>query len=142
MALLYYPNIGEIILCRYPKDSILPEMTKTRPVVVVTPRLRKRANLIGIVPLSTTAPDPIESHHCLIELEVPLPSPFHEPIMWAKCDMFSVVSLERLDRFKENKSRYDGVRQWRVGKASASQITSLRKSVLCGLGFDSLTIHL
>lgn len=142
MALLYYPNIGEILLCHYSNASIEPEMTKTRPVVVVSPRLRKRANLIGVVPLSTTAPRPAEPYHCLIELANPLPSPFNNPVMWAKCDMYSVVSLNRLDRIKEPKSRYGAPRKWCVGKASPQQIIELRKSVLCGLGFDSLTIHI
>jgi mRNA interferase MazF len=62
--------------------------------------------------------------------------------MWAKCDMYSVVSMQRLDRFKEAKQRHGGARQWRVGKANAAQIIALKKAVLCGIGFDSLTIHL
>ena len=50
MALSYYPSIGEIVLCDY-RGFIEPEMIKTRPVVVVSPRLRRRGNLIGVVPL-------------------------------------------------------------------------------------------
>jgi mRNA interferase MazF len=141
MPLSYYPNIGEIVLCDY-KGFVEPEMVKTRPVVVMSPRLRRRGNLIGVVPLSTTAPSPAEAYHCLIELDNPLPSPFDNPVMWAKCDMYSVVSMHRLDRFKEAKQRHGGARQWRVGKANASQIMALKKAVLCGIGFDSLTIHL
>lgn len=141
MPLSYYPNIGEILLCNY-QGFVEPEMVKTRPVIVVSPRLRRRSNLIGIVPLSTTAPAPAEAYHCLIELDRPLPAPFDNPIMWAKCDMYNVVSMQRLDRFKEARQRHRGVRQWFVGKASPAQITALKKAVLCGLGFDSLTIHL
>jgi uncharacterized protein YifN (PemK superfamily) len=97
--------------------------------------------MIGIVPLSTTIPISIEPYHYLIELPEPLPSPFDKLVMWAKCDMYSVVSMDRLDRFKEPKARYGGPRKWRDGKASLAQILELRKSVLCGLGFESLTIH-
>jgi mRNA interferase MazF len=141
MSLSYYPDIGEIVLCDY-RGFMEPEMVKTRPVIVVSPRLRRRGHLIGVVPLSTTAPTPVEAYHCLIELHNPLPPPFDNPIMWAKCDMYSVVSMQRLDRFKEIKQRHGGKRQWRVGKASATQIIALKKAVLCGIGFDSLTIHL
>ena len=141
MPLSYYPSVGEIVLCDY-KGFVEPEMIKTRPVIVVSPRLRRRGNLIGVVPLSTTVPTPAEAYHCLIELDNPLPPPFHNPGMWAKCDMYSVVSMQRLDRFKEAKQRHGGVRQWRVGKANAAQIIALKKAVLCGIGFDSLTIHL
>jgi mRNA interferase MazF len=141
MPLSYYPNIGEIVLCDY-RGSVEPEMIKTRPVVVVSPRLRRRGNLVGVVPLSTTVPTTAEPYHCLIELDNPLPPPFDNPVMWAKCDMYSVVSMQRLDRFKEAKQRHGGARQWRVGKASAAQIIALKKAVLCGIGFDSLTIHL
>jgi mRNA interferase MazF len=141
MPLSYYPNIGEIVLCDY-RGSVEPEMIKTRPVVVVSPRLRRRGNLVGVVPLSTTVPTSAEPYHCLIELDNPLPPPFDNPVMWAKCDMYSVVSMQRLDRFKEAKQRHGGARQWRVGKANAAQIIALKKAVLCGIGFDSLTIHL
>jgi uncharacterized protein YifN (PemK superfamily) len=141
MALSYYPSIGEIVLCDY-RGFIEPEMIKTRPVVVVSPRLRRRGNLIGVVPLSNTAPKPAEAYHCLIQLDNPLPAPFDNPIMWAKCDMYSVVAMQRLDRFKEAKQRHGGARQWRVGKANTLQIAALKKGILCGLGFDSLTIHL
>jgi mRNA interferase MazF len=141
MPLSYYPNIGEIVLCDY-RGFVEPEMIKTRPVVVISPRLRRRGNLIGVVPLSTTVPTPAEAYHCLVELDNPLPPPFNNPVMWAKCDMYTVVSMQRLDRFKEAKQRHGGARKWRVGKANASQILALKKAVLCGIGFDSLTIHL
>lgn len=98
MALSYYPSPGEILLCDYGSGFIVPEMVKRRPVVVVSPRLRKRADLVAVVPLSTTPPNPVELHHCSITLAVPLPKPFEEPQMWAKCDMVATVSFERLNK--------------------------------------------
>ena len=100
MALQYYPNQGEILLCDYGAKVIPPEMDKRRPVVIVTPRLRRRGELVGVIPLSTTEPEEAQDFHCRFELQVPLPAPFDSPAMWAKCDMFSVVSRSRLDRFK------------------------------------------
>jgi mRNA interferase MazF len=113
MALKYHPKPGEILLCNYNTGFIVPEMTKLRPVVIISPRLRKRDDLVAVVPLSTTRPDPIELHHCEINLKTVLPSPYEAPTMWAKCDMLETP-----------------------------QLTSIRKAILCGLGMASLTVHL
>jgi len=98
--------------------------------------------LVTVVPLSTTEPDSVEDYHCKITLAQPLPEPFENPVMWAKCDMVSAVSLDRLDRFKEPRQRYGGPRKWTVGRISAAQLKEVRCAVLCGLGLPSLTIHL
>ncbi len=135
MPLSYYPRVGEILVCDYGHHAIEPEMTKARPVVVIGPRLRRRADLVGVVPLSTTAPNEMQDYHCRIELAQPLPPPFDSPVMWAKCDMFSSVSLARLDRFKEPRNRYGGARKWMTGRVSREQLEALKSAVLRGLGF-------
>jgi mRNA interferase MazF len=140
MALPYYPKPGEILICDYGIAAILPEMVKRRPVVVVSPRLRRRPDLVTIVPLSTTAPEPVEPHHCALTLGTPLPPPFDSPDMWAKCDMIATVSLARLDRFRRRIA--GGQRQYRSGQLTPTQLAAVRKSVLCGLGLSSLTVHL
>lgn len=142
MGLMYYPKQGEILLCDYSTGFIPPEMVKVRPVIVISPRLRRRANLVSVVPLSTTEPDTIEAHHCLIELEHLLPRPFNSQIMWAKCDMVATISLNRLDRFRVKRSGGAARRLFVSGQVGAEQLLSIRAAVLCGLGFDSLTIHL
>jgi len=101
MPLAYHPKIGEILLCDYETGFIPPEMTKRRPVVTISPRLRRRDNLVTVIPLSTTAPNWIENYHCEIELLQVLPKPFDSKIMWAKCDMVATVARTRLDRFKD-----------------------------------------
>ena len=137
---MYYPSPGEILLCNYDTGFIAPEMTKRRPVVVVSPRLRKRGNLVGVVPLSTTEPTPVEKHQCVIELTKPLPRPFEAQKMWAKCDMLATVAHHRLDRFRAG--RQNGARIYLSGRVSADQLKAIKAAVLCGLGLDSLTIHL
>jgi uncharacterized protein YifN (PemK superfamily) len=141
MPLSYYPSPGEIVLCNYGTGFISPEMVKLRPVVVVSPRLRRRAELVAVVPLSTTPPNPAEPHHCSITLAVPLPKPFEEPQMWAKCDMVATGALSRLDRFRDGRMP-DGSRRFRTGGVSATQLVEIRKAILHGLGLGSLTIHL
>lgn len=135
MSLLYYPRVGEILVCHYGNDTIAPEMVKSRPVVVIGPRLRRRADLVGVVPLSTTAPRHVENYHASITLQHPLPRPFDSLEMWAKCDMFSVVSRQRLDRFKEPQQRYGGPRKWVSGFLDAEQIALIRTALALSLGF-------
>ncbi|MEY4074793.1 MAG: hypothetical protein RJA29_2150 [Pseudomonadota bacterium] len=142
MALSYYPSPGEIVLCDYGAGFIAPEMVKLRPVVIVSPRLRKRADLVAIVPLSTTAPNPAELHHCGLTLSKPLPKPYDFPQMWAKCDMLVTVALSRLDRFRDGRVPGGNARRYTTGKVSAAQLIDIRKAILCGLGLSSLTIHL
>ncbi|WP_414714107.1 type II toxin-antitoxin system PemK/MazF family toxin [Sphingomonas sp.] len=78
MALSYYPSTGEILVCHYGQAAFEPEMNKSRPVVVIGPRLRRRGRLVTVVPLSTTAPTSTEPYHCLIQLDQSLPAPFSE----------------------------------------------------------------
>lgn len=142
MSLSYYPSPGEIVLCDYGTGFIVPEMVKLRPVVIVSPRLRKRGDLVAVVPLSTTAPNPAEAHHCSIVLAAPLPKPFDAAQMWAKCDMVATVALSRLDRFRDGRAPGGNARRYTTGKVSAAQLVEIRKAILCDLGLASLTIHL
>jgi mRNA interferase MazF len=142
MALNYYPKTCEILLCDYGTSIIPPEMNKRRPVVVISPRIRRRGALVTIIPLSTTAPNPQDSHHCQILLKLPLPPPFANPLMWAKCDMIATVSLARLDRFRLRSHGQSGTRKFVTGQLENDQIKAIRFGVLCGLGLSSLTIHI
>jgi mRNA interferase MazF len=119
MALMYYPKIGEVLLCDF-HGFVVPEMVKRRPVVVIVPRLPGRGDLVTIVPLSTTTPDPVRAYHVRLNLAQPLPHPFSAPEMWAKCDMVIPIARTRLDRFKD---------------VSAQQLAGIRAAVLRGLGF-------
>ncbi|RAH99862.1 hypothetical protein DLJ53_19145 [Acuticoccus sediminis] len=140
MPLTYYPSPGEIVLCNYDSGFVPPEMVKKRPVVVVSPRLRRRADLVAVVPLSTTPPaGSPELHQCGICLAEPLPRPFENPVMWAKCDMVATVALSRLDRFRERNS--DGRRIYRTGRVTEAHLLEIRKGILHGLGLGSLTKH-
>jgi len=40
-----------------------PEMVKKRPVVILSPRYRRRTGLCIVVPFSTVEPELIEPHH-------------------------------------------------------------------------------
>ena len=140
MPLMYYPSAGEILLCDYTTGFIEPEMVKLRPVLVVSPRLRRRAELVAVIPLSTTAPNNVEPHHCELTLAQPLPPPFDTQTMWAKCDMLATIALARLDRFKAG--RREGKRIYLSGHVDRHQLAAVRRAILCGLGMSELTIHI
>lgn len=142
MPLSYYPRPGEVVLCHYGNNIIPPEIGKLRPCVIVGPRLRNRGKLVGVVPLSTTHPQDISDYHKLVHFSPTLPPPYDSPEMWAKCDLFSNVSLDRLDRFKQPAKRYGGPRTFTTGQLHNDVVTELKRGVLCGLGLGSLTIHI
>ncbi len=106
MAITYHPRPGEIFICSYPKDMIVPEMIKTRPVVVVSPKLKHRNKLVTIVPLSTTTPKSIESYHYQLSLNQPLPFPWDTNPCWVICDHPMTVSFDRLDLIRLGKDQY------------------------------------
>ncbi|PVM84219.1 type II toxin-antitoxin system PemK/MazF family toxin [Caulobacter endophyticus] len=102
MALLYQPRPGEVVMCDF-QGYVAPEMIKRRPVVVLA-RNRRNRQLVTVVPLSTTAPNPLEAYHHQLA-QSPLPNA-QGIACWAKCDMVATVSLARLDRCKAGRGKY------------------------------------
>jgi mRNA interferase MazF len=92
----FHPKQGMVLICDFTGFKP-PEMVKRRPVVVVSPRYRRHTGVCLVVPLSTVPPPQIEAHH----YEIAAGSyDFLDPCKpsWAKCDMLTCVSFERLDR--------------------------------------------
>lgn len=128
--LLHHPIQGEIILCNY-EGFRPPEMVKSRPVVVVSPRNRKREGLVTVIPLSNTAPDDVMPWHIKIELQAELTAKFKEKIIWAKCDMLNTVAFHRLDRLY---SRLPNGRKYYTRHVSDGQLMAINHGVLAYLG--------
>lgn len=97
MPITFHPRRGDILICDFDTGFQAPEMVKIRPVVVVSPRRRSGPGLCTVVPLSSTAPNPIEPYHHRLS---PMAYPPARGPMWAKCDMAVTVSCTRLDRVK------------------------------------------
>jgi mRNA interferase MazF len=131
MALTFHPPTGTIVICNYGTGFVPPEMVKARPVVIVSPRFRRRADLCTVVPLSSTAPEPVEPYHH------PLSAGTYPPAagrpMWAKCDMLATVSLARLDRVKVGKRIYT------TFLMPAADMEGIRQAIRHALGLDALT---
>ena len=116
-------------------------MVKARPVIVVSPRLKRRHGLLTIVPLSTLEPDPCMDYHCRIEMLEPLPEPFSRSVMWAKADMVYNVGFHRLDLLRTARDR-TGKRKYLTPKLPKEPMVQIQKCVLIGLGLPQLTNHL
>lgn len=130
-ALYFHPNPGTVLMCNFDTGFKAPEMVKIRPVVVISPRRRRGAGLCTVVPLSTTAPDPVEPfHHCLQPDS--LPQRLRERVTWAKCDMLYTVSLERLDRCKDGRDQ-DGRRRYVAHSITPADWLAIRRCVVLAL---------
>lgn len=102
-ALQLYLKTGEVVICNLDSGFVVPEMTKTRPVLVISKSSTHWRGLCSIVPFSTTPPAKLERWHVLVQ------NPLHRLLpagqrfaqateMWAKCDMICTVSLSRVTR--------------------------------------------
>ncbi len=97
MPLPYLPHQGEILVCDFDDQAVGAEMIKRRPVVVVSKHEAHRSKLCVVVALSTTPPNPAQAwHYFMPHLRVTGWSA--DDGVWAKCDMISTVSLQRLNQ--------------------------------------------
>lgn len=127
MALAFHPGPGAIVICNFETGFRAPEMVKTRPVVVISPR-RRGGQLVTVVPLSSTEPQRAEPwHHRLSPGAYP---PARGP-MWAKCDMLATVALHRLDRVKVKRA---GVRTYQAYQLPAGDLVAILACVRAALG--------
>lgn len=141
MPLKFHPNPGTLLVCDYSKGFAEPEMVKRRPVVVVSPRLKRRDGLCAVVPLSTSPPNPICDYHCEVAFDPPLPAPFNAPVMWAKADMLATVGFHRLDLHRTGRD-HTGKRQYLTRTLSSDDMRRIQCALLHGLGLGALTSHI
>ncbi|HEY1931692.1 MAG TPA: type II toxin-antitoxin system PemK/MazF family toxin [Acetobacteraceae bacterium] len=127
MPLTFHPGPGAIAICDFSRGFQPPEMVKVRPVVVISPR-RRSGQLVTVVPLSSTAPVPVDPWH--YNLPPGAYPPARGPI-WAKCDMVTTVALERLDRVKTS---VDGRRVYRTFQLADADLAAILAGVRAALG--------
>lgn len=99
----FHPRKGSVLICDF-RGHEIPEITKKRPVVVITPRLPHRDNLAMIIPLSTTPPKYDVDY--VVKLRGYYGNDPERPQQYAKCDLISSVSFKRLDRVKIGYRKY------------------------------------
>lgn len=135
MALQHCPAVGSILMCEFPSCFSTPEMVKTRPVVVLSPRIKGREGLVSIVPLSTTPPNPAEAHHCQVPVHL-LPKSLQATCTtcWAKCDLVYTLSLARLTLVQGKRNPKTGKRAYEQAKVDLTTLQDLRRCAAIGLG--------
>lgn len=130
MSLQYFPRAGQILVCDF-SGFQPPEMVKIRPIIVVSPRLPHRSEIVTVVPISTTAP----THG--LPFVVRLSKNYHPEEddnlpCWAKCDMIMNIGKWRLNGFKI------GRRKWASPQATGDDLKAVKDGVLHGLGMSHL----
>jgi uncharacterized protein YifN (PemK superfamily) len=138
MTLKFHPEPGTVLICDYTQGFRAPEMVKRRPVVTVSPRLKRRDGLVTIVPLSMSEPEHVCDHHCQVTFEQPLPEPFDSPTMWVKADMIATVAFSRLDLIRTGRDQF-GKRKYLTVRLEPEQLRKIHDCVLHALGLSALT---
>jgi mRNA interferase MazF len=130
MPLSYHPRAGQLLVCDFEGFKV-PEMVKVRPVLIISPRLPQRNDIVTVVPISLSAP----KHD--LPFNVRLTKNYH-PLeaddlpCWAKCDMVMNLGTWRLYGFKV------GRRKWENPSVTAQDLQAVRHGVLWGLGMGDL----
>ena len=127
MAITFHPKAGMVLICDF-RGAVPPEMSKIRPIVVVSPNHPRRAGLVTVVPLSATAPDPIRSFHYRLT-RAPLPT--GPAAVRAKCDLVTSVSIARLDRARIGRGEY------LVGHVDDQELRQIRLAAARSFGVDA-----
>lgn len=127
MPINFYPRAGQIFICDFSKFQP-PEMTKKRPVIIVSPRLPNRSEIVTIVPLSTTAPRHPVAYAVLLSKDYD-PLNNQQKRVWAKCDMLLNVSRQRLNSYKTARRKYV------TPEVTGDDLRRVRQGVKSALGF-------
>lgn len=132
MALQYQPHPGTLWMCNFDTGFEPPEMVKVRPVVVISPQPLSTTGLCTVVPLSTTPPNPVQPFHHRMERDSLPAGKLQQSETWAKCDMLSTISLQRLRR--ATKRRPGVAATFRVLE---TDFDAIRNCVKIALGLDT-----
>lgn len=117
-------------------------MVKIRPIVVISPR-RRSNQLVTVVPISSTAPSPVDPWH----YEPPVGAyPAAKGRVWVKANMIATMAVTRLDRIRvsERGGRHsylafhlgpsEMLANWcRLGATPRSGKTTIPRPLLTGL---------
>ena len=145
MAITFHPRAGQILLCDFSQGFKEPEMVKShRPVVVLTPPIVGRAELVTVLALSTKEPDKIMPFHYKIPRNsMPQLRRFQENDTWVKGDMIYTAGFHRLDLIRLGKrDSTTGKRLYFTQKLGRGQMKDIYSCALHGLNLGQLSQHL
>ena len=134
MALLHPPAVGSIVMCDFPACFAPPEMIKNRAVIIINPRIPGRTDMLAVVPISRSPPNPVFGHHCH------LPDCFVPTFMrdgkgrWVKGDMVYTLSTARMTPVKLKGRDAQGNRCYEYPKLDLEHLRKVRTCVAAALG--------
>lgn len=113
-------------------------MVKKRPAIVISPHDRLGYNLVHVVPLSTTTPVPVCTHHIPITMPPQLVGFEIWGITiaencWAKCDIVNTVAFARLDLIPMGKD-VAGKRVYSNHRIDVNTLNNIRKAFARKMG--------
>ncbi len=111
----------------------MPEMVKTRPAVVISPRLPHRDGLCTVVPISGTYSGRDLFYEVRLEFNPSLPDPYLYEVAWAKCDMLATVGFKRLDMLRTKRDQF-GRRKYLKPKLPEADFERVKQGILFALG--------
>lgn len=141
MTIHYHPEQGVIVTVNFDQGFRPPEMIKRRLCVVLSPRIKGRAGLCTVIPLSTTAPQRVMLYHYKFQIPFQMPPEWGNQPRWAKCDMICAIGFHRIDLLRLGKDNH-GKRRYQLTPLPHTHLTNINKCVLNGLGLVRLTNHL
>lgn len=136
MPINFAPHPGSIVRCDF-RNLEESEMTKVRPVVVLSPREeRNNKRTCIVVSLSTTPPSIIRPYHLQIALPGELPGGLKSRACWVKGDMIYSVSLKRIDFYRFSRGM-DGKRNYYYDRINEETMKYIRKTIGYAIGHIS-----
>jgi mRNA interferase MazF len=134
MPLKFPPFPGTILRCDFHTFKE-PEMTKNRPVIVLSPKIKDITHTTLLVaPLSTTEPKPVHKHHLLLTLPgTTLPQGLSREC-WLKGDMIYALSLKRFDFYHFERDKISGKRSYYMDRFMGKELFAIRKAVMHAIG--------
>ena len=125
-GLKFQPRPGQVLACHFGLGFRQPEMVKTRPVLVVSPKVRVWSGTCLVVPISSTPPAPVLRWHLRLP-DTLLPGSNYKEA-WLKGDCAMSVGKHRLDRWKA------GPRNYVVPEVSPEILAAARMCVRHAIG--------
>ena len=145
MPITIHPKPGQILLCDFSQGFRKPEMVKAkRPVIILTPAMKNRTELVTVVPLSTVKPNQTMPYHYQIPRNsMPQTSMFQNSDSWIKGDMIYTVGFHRLNLILlGQRDPATGKRKYFKNRLSREMMKEVYSCVLHGLNMGKLIDHL
>lgn len=134
MPLQYPPLPGAIIRCDF-HGLKEPEMTKSRPVIILSPKIKNinRTTFLAVA-LSTTEPTPSHNYHLKISLPGSILPEGIARECWVKGDMVYSLCKSRMDLYRLGKDKNTGKRTYYTDRYTGDDLFNIRKAVMHAIG--------